>query len=100
MIKEYNINDYLKDDKELQKAVIQELINENEKLKAEVEDLNFYIDSYKQVWEVDKYRKAQEEIKKLLKKLEKCKNKNGKFSLSIDCYAEEIEECLKSIKKD
>lgn len=34
MIKEYNINDYLKEDKELQKAVIQELITENEKLKA------------------------------------------------------------------
>lgn len=43
MIKKYNINDYLKDDKELQKTVIQKLITENEKLKQaleEIRDLN------------------------------------------------------------
>lgn len=47
MIKEYNINDYLKDDKELQKAVIQELITENEKLKQalkEIEEIAYTTD--------------------------------------------------------
>ncbi len=48
--------------------IISNLKAENEKLKAEVEDLNFYIDSYKQVWEVDKYRKALEEIRGIAKK--------------------------------
>ena len=34
-----------------------------QRLKKENEELKFYIDSYRQTWEVDKYRQALEEIK-------------------------------------
>lgn len=37
------------------------------KLQKENEELKFYIDSYKQVWEVDNYRKALEEIREMTK---------------------------------
>lgn len=37
MMNEYNINDYLRDDTELQKAVIQELLNELKRLEKEFE---------------------------------------------------------------
>lgn len=39
MIEKYEITDYLKDDKELQKAVIEEFLKENAELKAENEKL-------------------------------------------------------------
>ena len=53
MIK-YDIADYLKDDKELQKAVISELLNENIKLNA-------IIDSYQP--RLQKYKDILQEIK-------------------------------------
>jgi hypothetical protein len=48
---------------------LQRLKAENEKLKKEVSDLNFYIDSYKITWEIDKcnkYKHALEEIQNVL----------------------------------
>lgn len=53
MIK-YDITDYLKDDKELQKAVIEELLNENKKL-------NDIIDSYQP--RLQRYKDILQEIK-------------------------------------
>lgn len=45
---------------------IKKLKQENKRLKKEIEDLNFYIDSYRQVWEVDKYKSALEEIREIV----------------------------------
>ena len=38
-----------------------------QRLKAENEDLKFYIDSYRQTWELDKYKKALEEVREIAK---------------------------------
>lgn len=71
MLENYNINDYLKDDKELQKAVIQELLDDfqcavmnvknlletKQRLKAELTDLEA---------ENDKLRTCLQEIKAIV----------------------------------
>lgn len=47
---------------------IRRLKVENKKLKKEVSDLNFYIDSYRQTWELDKYKQALEYVREITKK--------------------------------
>lgn len=59
---------------------------ENEKLKKEVSDLNFYIDSYKITWEIDKYKQAFEEIRDL----------NNK-TVKIPIITEKINEVLNNV---
>ena len=44
------------------------LINELDQLKAENEELKFYIESYKQVWELDKLKQTLAEIKEIANK--------------------------------
>lgn len=77
---------------------LQRLKAENEKLKKEVSDLNFYIDSYRQTWELDKYRKALEEVHNLLfQSMDiKLKSADKHFSL-IDEAIEIVNEVLKDV---
>lgn len=49
MITKYDITDYLKDDKELQKAVIEELLNENAKLNAIIDSYQPRLQRYKDI---------------------------------------------------
>lgn len=60
---------------------------EIEELKKKIEDLNFYIDSYRQTWEVDKYRKALQEIREIINaSCDNCKyNKDGITCSIGDC---------------
>lgn len=39
----------------------------NEELEKENADLKFYIDSYRQTWELDKYKQALEEVREIAK---------------------------------
>jgi len=80
MIKQYNITDYIKDDPELQKAVIEEFLNDIKRLQAENERLKE--ENSKIVWDevcttncskykaYNKYRKALEETREIMKRNE------------------------------
>ena len=70
-MEKYDITDYLKDDKELQKAVIEEFLKEiaeleakNEKLKEENEKLNKMTGIFSARL-CEKYRQALQEIKQV-----------------------------------
>ena len=70
MIKQYNITDYIKDDPELQKAVIEEFLNdiarleeENERLKENLEDLIKDLKVQNEI--IGKFEKALEEIREI-----------------------------------
>lgn len=89
MIK-YNITDYLKDDKELQKAVISELLNENIKL-------NNIIDSYQ-----PKMQALKDENKQLREKLQTNYNDDIKKSDEIfllACKKNSYLQALQEIKE-
>ena len=62
------LDDYCSIKKNCYYKQLKRLEAENEKLKKEVENLNFYINEYKIVWEIEKkekYKQAFEDIKKL-----------------------------------
>ena len=70
MIKSYDINDYLKDDKELQKAVIQELLIEVETRDNLVEHfrkeaINWAKISNDCIKDIENYKQTLQEIKKI-----------------------------------
>jgi len=50
VIKQYNITDYIKDDPELQKAVIEEFLNDIKRLQAENERLKEEIKKEKEIY--------------------------------------------------
>lgn len=52
-MEKYDITDYLKDDKELQKAVIEEFLKENAELKAKNERLKKEIKNNKSAYQVE-----------------------------------------------
>lgn len=85
MIKEYNINDYLKDDKELQKAVIQELLEEIKNTNIENEELK-----HKLEWLTIAHKSEQEERTKLELTLAK---------INVRIINENADDCLLDVKK-
>lgn len=48
--------------------VVENLAKENAELKEELEELRFYIDSYKITWEIDKYKQTLSAIKEICEK--------------------------------
>lgn len=81
MLENYNINDYLKDDKELQKAVIQELLEDfqcavmnvenlletKQRLKEEKGGMQILIDNY--IALTQKYHQTLQEIKAIAEEI-------------------------------
>lgn len=82
MITKYDITDYLKDDKELQKAVIEELLNENAKLNAIIDGYQPRLQALK-----DENERLKEEIKEV-----------KKYQYEQEYLDKEIEEMQKALK--
>lgn len=64
---------------------------ENEKLKKEVSDLNFYIDNYKITWEIDKcnkYKQALEEVREIAN--EPCIDDEDCETCNENCMSKDI----------
>lgn len=101
MIKQYNITDYIKDDPELQKAVIEEFLNdikrlqtENERLKSrQITKNGFICDCEQNV----KYKQALEEIKEYLQQFKKKKSSFYTLNDVITNIANNIEKIISEV---
>jgi len=106
----YNINDYLKDDKELQKAVIEEFLKEiaelkaeNEKLKSEVGKLTQTCGSllniqYALADSCKKYSETLQEIKAIVKNI--CDGCTSECDCDEDCNYFLITEALTKAEEE
>ena len=66
MIKQYNITDYIKDDPELQKAVIEEFLNDIARLEEENKRLNHLLDTKCQ----SEWERENERLREYISELE------------------------------
>lgn len=106
MIESYDINDYLKDDKELQKAVIRELFKEistqQDKIDAyqisenEANEIITELKAYKDVNE--DFKTAWEELKAENEQLEKEKKINLQRANALNRELNHLQTCLQEIK--
>lgn len=117
MTEKYDITDYLKDDKELQKAVVEEFLKENAELKAENERLKLKTEELENRMrtlddeditveitedEFEEYKQLKAEnarLKEEIKKLEDFIKSDGEIDHINHEYTYKLRTCLQEIKE-
>lgn len=104
MIKSYDINDYLKDDKEQQKAVIRELFKEITTQQGKIDAYKISENEANEIIaELQAYKDVNEDFKTAWEELkaenERLKELKCKFKEYCTCNTEKYVKCQQEIKK-